>query len=149
MVHIRSVLLIAMLLAGSLSPPVTAQEYRSSPPPERVRTFELEQNYPTPVSTETYIPFPLDSTLFANQDTAVVSMRIYNMLRQLVAIPVTADVEGRGGGQSIINLAYTEPGRKIAHWDGRDAAGQPLPSGIYYCQLEVRGESAAQSRQII
>jgi len=146
----RSVLLILVLLAGSLSPPAGAQEQelRSSPPLERGRTFQLEPNYPNPVSSETYIPFTLHSDLFQNRDSVVVSLRIFNPLRQVVAIPDLVD-EDRGGRMPIINLAFHEPGRKIAHWDGRNEAGQPLPSGVYYCQLEIRGEPEPQTRKII
>src|SRR5690606_4980658 len=108
----RSVLLILMLLAGSLSPPVNAQELRSSPPVAPGQAFQLEPNYPDPVSSDTYIPFTLDSTLFQNRDTVVVSLRIYNYLRQVVAIPLVA--EGSGSSRApIINLAFKEPGRKI------------------------------------
>jgi hypothetical protein len=144
----RSVLLILMLLAGSLSPPGAAQELRSSPPLERGRSFQLEPNYPNPVSADTYIPFYLDGTFFEGQDTAVVSLRIYNVLRQVVAIPVAMDESGPTR-LPIINLAFTEPGRKIAHWNGRDQAGEPVPSGVYYCQMEVRGVEEPEIRKII
>lgn len=144
----RSVLLILLLLAGSSSPPSTAQELRSSPPLEAARSFQLEPNYPNPVSTETFIPFTLDSALFRGRDSVVVSLRIFNPLRQIVAIPVLA--EGEGGMRApIINLAFGEPGRKIAHWDGRNQAGEPLPSGVYYCQMEIRGHDEPQTRKII
>lgn len=146
----RSVLLILMLLAGSLSPPAGAQEQelRSSPPLERGRTFELEPNYPNPVSSETYIPFRLDSTLFRNRDSALVSLRIVNLLSQVVAIPVLVDGSS-GTRREIVDLAFDEPGRKIAYWDGRNQSGQPLPSGVYYCQMQVRGEQDSQSLKIV
>ena len=146
----RSVLLILMLLAGSLSPPAGAQEpqLRSSPPLERGRAFQLEPNYPNPVSSETFIQFSLDSALFRSRDTVVVSLRIVNTLSQVMAIPVVMN-----GSQvtrvPIINLAFTYPGRKIAYWDGRNIVGQPLPSGVYYCQMQVAGEEERQSLKII
>ena len=145
----RSVLLILVLLAGSLSPPVAAQELRSSPPLERGATFQLEPNYPNPVSSETYIPFTLDSTLFRTRDTVVVSLRIVNTLSQVVAIPVITNGGSTRLPSPIINYAFTDPGRKIAFWNGRNQSGQPLPSGVYYCQMEVRGEPEAQTRKII
>src|SRR5690606_2324745 len=136
----RSVLLILVLLAGSLSPPAAAQEQelRSSPPLERGRTFQLEPNYPNPVSSETFIPFRLDSTLFRSQDSVVVSLRIVNQLSQVVAIPVVMN-GATPTRVPIINLPFGEPGRRIAYWDGRDQGGQALPSGVYYCQMQVRG----------
>ena len=39
------------------------------------------------------------------------------------------------------NLRYTEPGRKVAYWDGRDLRGRRVPSGVYYCELVVDGRS--------
>lgn len=144
----RSVLLILMLLAGSLSPPAAAQELRSSPPLERGRTFQLEPNYPNPVSSETHIPFWLDSALFRNRDSVVVSLRIVNTLSQVLAYPVL--MNGSVATQvPIIDLVFTEPGRKIAYWSGRNQAGQPLPSGVYYCQMQVRGEEERQSLKIV
>ena len=144
----RSVLLILVLLAGSLSPPVAAQELRSSPPLERGATFQLEPNYPNPVSSETYIPFTLDSALFRTRDTVVVSLRIVNTLNQVVAIPVVAN-GSRGLPTPIINHGFTDPGRKIAFWNGRNQSGQPAPVGVYYCRMEVLGEPEAQTRKII
>jgi hypothetical protein len=146
----RSVLLILMLLAGSLSPPADAQEQqlRSSPPLERSRTFQLEPNYPNPVSSETFIPFSLDSALFQSRDSVVVSIRIVNLLSQVMAIPVVM-TGSRPTQVPIINLAFSEPGRKVAYWDGRNLAGQPLPSGVYYCQMQVRGEEERQSLKIV
>jgi hypothetical protein len=146
----RSVLLILMLLAGSLSPPAAAQEQelRSSPPLERGRSFQLEPNYPNPVSSETFIPFTLDTLLFQSRDSVIVSLRILNPLGQIVAIP--AVVNGSVATRiPIINLAFHEPGTKIAHWDGRNQGGQPLPSGVYYCQMRVRGELEPDTRKII
>ena len=144
----RSVLLILMLLAGSLSPPAAAQELRSSPPLERGGTFQLEPNYPSPVSSETFIPFYLDSALFVGRDSAVVSLRIVNYLNQVQAIPVLVG-ERRGPAVPIINLRFGEPGRSVAYWNGRNAAGQPVPSGVYYCRMEIAGEVEPQIRKII
>ena len=143
----RSVLLILMLLAGSLSPPVAAQELRSTPP-ERGKSFQLEPNYPKIVKAETYIPFQLDSALFQGRDSVLVTLRIFNILRQAVAIPVVLP-EGEGARRPLLNLPFSAPGRKIAYWDAKDAAGQPVPSGIYYCQLVVRGEPQPETIQIV
>src|SRR5690606_35675711 len=107
MVRARSVLLILFLLAGSLSPPgltaqgspVTAQSAESD------RGFVLEQNYPNPVSPETWIPFTLDPLLFSQGRTALVTIRIYNILNQVVAIPEAME-HPRGRGTRILNLEY-------------------------------------------
>lgn len=136
----RPVLLILLLMAGSLSPPcIRAQEARDGPLAESSQGFSLEQNYPNPVDPETWIPFQLEESLFDSGDSAVVTIRIFNILRQVVAIPEAVD-HPSGRGVRVINLSYGESGRMIAYWDGKDTAGRRVPSGVYYCQLVVNDE---------
>jgi hypothetical protein len=144
----RSVLLILVLLAGSLSPPGAWAQTASAArqPPEEVRGFVLEQNYPPTVNTETWIPFSLDSTLFERNSTVSATIRIYNILSQVVAIPEAVD-HPNGRGLRLLDLPYSEPGRKLAYWDGRDNAGRPVPSGVYYMQMVVGEET--QTRKLI
>lgn len=143
----RSVLLILMLLAGSLSPPLLrGQGLANAPPGERAQPFYLEQNYPNPVDPDTWIPFYLEDSLFENGDSVVVTIRIFNILRQAVAIPEAP--EHPSGPSRILNLAFTEPGRKIAYWDGKDTAGRRVPTGVYYCQLVVENQPRSSTRKI-
>ncbi len=136
----RSVLLILLLLAGSLSPPcLRAQAVRGSVPLEPSQGFSLEQNYPNPVNPETWIPFQLEDGLFETADSAVVTIRIFNILRQVVAIPEAVD-HPSGQRVRVIDLPYREGGRRIAYWDGKDSAGRRVPSGVYYCQLVVNDQ---------
>ncbi|HEX6039275.1 hypothetical protein [Longimicrobium sp.] len=37
----------------------------------------------------------------------------------------------------VLNLRYTEPGRKQAYWDGRDLQGRPVPTAVYFVVLQV------------
>lgn len=143
----RSVLLILLLLAGCLSPPaLRAQEPRNGSAIERNRGFSLEQNYPNPVNPETWLPFHLEDSLFQNGDSAVVTIRIFNILRQVVAIPLAVDhPDGRA---RVLNLTYMEPGRKIAYWDGKDTAGRRVPTGVYYVELVVDGYTRPSTRKI-
>jgi len=134
----RSVLLVLLLLAGSLSPPAaSAQAARVDPAPERGPGFSLEQNTPNPVNPETYIPFRLEESLFRNADSVVATLRIYNILRQVVAVPDALDHPADGQRTPLANQSFTRPGRIIAYWDGRDAAGRRVPSGVYYYELVV------------
>lgn len=133
----RTVLPILLLLAGSLSPPALhAQEGRSDGSLQAGQDFRLEQNYPNPVTSETWIPFTLEERLFESSDSVVVSLRIVNVLGQVVALPVTAK-EGKGRLQRVFNLIVRAPGRMVAYWDGRDPAGKPVPTGMYYGELTV------------
>jgi hypothetical protein len=137
----RPVLLALLLAAGMLSPPsLEGQETRAPPPAEEDRGFRLEQNYPNPVDPETWIPFVLEESLFANGDTGTVTIRIYNMLRQLVAVPIAVD-HPRGRRIPVEDLTYADPGRKVAYWDGRDTRGRRAPSGVYFVRLDVNGET--------
>lgn len=143
----RSVLLILLLLAGCLSPPIVgAQEARDAAAVERSQGFYLEQNYPNPVNPETWLPFHLEESLFQNGDSAVVTIRIFNILRQVVAIPQAVDhPEGRA---RVLNLTYSEPGRKVAYWDGKDTAGRRVPTAVYYVQMVVNGQAQSSTRKI-
>ena len=134
-------LLLLLVIYGFLSPPaVRAQVPGPTPAVVTQKGFRLEQNYPNPANPETYIPFYLEEGLFQNGDTRVVSIRIVNILRQLVAIPKAVGLP-RGRDVPVNNLRYTEPGRKVAYWDGRDLRGRRVPSGVYYCELVVDGQS--------
>lgn len=147
MVRARTVLLALLLTAGSLSPPsLRGQASRAPPDAEEERGFRLEQNYPNPVDPETWIPFVLEERLFADGGTGTVSLRIYNMLRQLVAVPLAVD-HPRGRRLPVESLEYESPGRKIAYWDGRDLRGRRAPSGVYFLRLDVNGET--QIRRLV
>ena len=102
--------------------------------------FELEQNYPNPFNPETRIPFTLGENLFQSGQPVRVTIRVYNMLSQLVASP-TALRHPDGDGTPVANLEYTQPGRYEAFWDGRDRAGAQVASGVYFVQLIVNGQS--------
>ncbi len=133
----RSVLPILVLLAGSLSPPtLPAQDGRPERPIQSEQGFYLEQNYPNPVASDTWIPFSLEESLFETSDSVVVSLRIVNLLGQVVAFPV-ATKDGESTRQRVFNLVVRAPGRLIAYWSGRDPVGNTVPTGMYYGELTV------------
>ena len=100
--------------------------------------FELQQNYPNPFNPETTIPFVLEEGLFVDGRPAVVSIRIFNVLEQLLASPVALG-HSSGAGVELIQLEYALPGTYEAFWDGTDQAGRQVASGIYFIQLTVNG----------
>lgn len=100
--------------------------------------FELHQNYPNPFSTSTRIPFELKVPLFDQGQPVIVTMRIFNVLQQLVAHPTTLN-HPDGDGQPVNNLEYRAPGMNEAFWDAHDLNGRQVASGIYYLQLTVNG----------
>jgi hypothetical protein len=140
MVRAPPVLLLLLVIYGLLTPPAARAQVPAPTVATTQKGFRLEQNYPNPANPETYIPFTLEEGLFQNGDAPVVSIRIMNIFRQLVAIPKAVALP-RGRDVPVNNLRYTEPGRKQAKWDGRDLHGRRVPSGVYYCELVVDGRS--------
>ncbi|MBT4496269.1 MAG: T9SS type A sorting domain-containing protein, partial [Gemmatimonadetes bacterium] len=79
-------------------------------------TNSLIQNYPNPFNRGTMIRLDL----LRSQD---VDLALYNITGQRIT--------------SLIN-GYREAGTYILHWDGRDAQGQALASGVYLYRLRTR-----------
>lgn len=139
MVRAPPVLFLLLVIAGLLSPPAARAQDTGQPHAVTPKGFRLEQNYPNPANPVTNFPFTLEEGLFENGGAPVVSIRIMNIFRQLVAIPKAVGLPRRD--VPVNNLRYTEPGRKSASWDGRDLRGRRVPSGVYYCELVVDGRS--------
>jgi len=140
---VLSVLLLAFGAAHGLS----AQQTGGAPSGQ-ASGFQLEQNYPNPFNPETRIPFVLTEELFADGRPVVVSLRIFNLLQQMVAIPVALG-HPSGEGVSLQQLEYFQPGRYEAFWDGTDAAGRQVASGIYFMQLTVNGVSKTRKMYVL
>jgi hypothetical protein len=139
--------LYALLLSFGVTSTLSAQQ-SGRPPTERGSGFKLEQNYPNPFNPETKIPFVLSEELFADGHSVTVSLRIYNLLQQMVAIPVALG-NPAGEGQPLQQLEYYQPGRYEAYWDGKDTAGRQVASGIYFMQLTVNGVSQMRKMYVL
>ncbi len=90
----------------------------------------LLQNYPNPFNPETWIPYQL------SEDTSV-SISIYDTTGQLVR---TLSLGFQSAG------FYNSQGR-AAYWDGRNALGERVASGIYFYQLTT--PSFQQTRRLV
>ena len=137
----RHASLFVLLSIFVLAAPLSGQDSgdpRSSGQQEN--GFQLGQNYPNPFNPETKIPFVLNDELFDDGQPVMVSVRIFNVLRQFVAAP-TALGHPRGEGVPLEQLEFDFPGRYEAYWDGRDASGNQVASGVYFVQLTVNGRS--------
>jgi hypothetical protein len=89
--------------------------------------FTLNQNYPNPFNPETSIRFNLPQP-------------------GLVQISVV-DVSGR-----LVRTLLSElrnAGSYSVKWDGRDSAGNPVPSGIYICRMEARSSDGRRFTQSV
>jgi hypothetical protein len=143
MTRVLGVSFVALALSGLA--PLPAQE---APNQGRPRGgFSLEQNYPNPFNPETRIPFVLSQDLFVDGRSAVVTIRIFNILQQVVAVP-TALRHPLGEGVPVANLEYPSSGRYEAYWDGTDGNGRQVASGIYLMQLTVNGISQTRKMYV-
>lgn len=144
--RLLGVLSVLLLMAGA-TPGLSAQQTGGAPPGQ-ASGFQLEQNYPNPFNPETKIPFVLSEELFVDGRPAVVSIRIYNLLQQMVAIPVALG-HALGEGVQMQQVEFLQPGRYEAFWDGTDLSGQQVASGIYFMQLTVNGVSKTRKMYVL
>ena len=141
------VLSVLLLFFGAVDT-LSAQDPGGSAPSRGTSGFELEQNYPNPFNPETTIPFSLGEDLFMDGRPAVVSVRIFNLLQQLVAYPVALGYPS-GEGLALSQLEYYQPGQYEAYWDGTDQSGRQVASGIYFMQLTVNAQSATRKMYVL
>ncbi|MEX2473490.1 MAG: hypothetical protein WEA34_14970 [Gemmatimonadota bacterium] len=142
-IGVLSVLLLSAITAEALSAQDGARAQAG-----QANGFQLEQNYPNPFNPETTIPFTLGEDLFVDGRPAVVTVRIFNLLQQLVAYPVALG-HPSGEGQEMRQLEYTIPARYEAFWDGYDLSGRQVASGIYFMQLTVNGRSETRKMYVL
>lgn len=120
----------ALVLLLGASAKASAQE---RPPPK----VELRENYPNPFFPSTTIPFVLNPELCEKNHQPLVSLKIYNVLVQVVAVPVLLN----SNGEKLDGLRL-RCGSHEAFWDGKliDGKNRELTQGVYYAQLVVDGE---------
>ena len=87
----------------------------SVPPPKTPAMVWLGQNAPNPFSSNTRIAYQLSHA-------GSVRLSVFTATGQLVT--------------NLVNT-HLEPGSYSAAWDGRDAAGHQVGSGMYYYKLDV------------
>ena len=91
---------------------------------------ELLRNYPNPFNPETWIPYRL-------AEDAFVTLTIYDRVGRVVR---TLEI-----GHQV--AAVYESRSKAAYWDGRNALGEQVASGVYFYHLSAGGYS--QTRRMI
>ena len=126
---------VLLLALGVQAGKVYAQ---SSDPPGGERS-QLRQNYPNPFNPVTRIPFNLGASLFEDGKVPKVTITIFNILQQPVAVP-TALNHPAGNGAEVRNLEYFTPGDHEAYWDGTNRDGNKVASGIYFARLVINGQ---------
>src|SRR6185436_18876126 len=125
--------LIGVLALGAVSPSGLSAQSGQQPSRGRI-TGGLGQNYPNPFNPETRIPFSVgDFPACAEPSRQYrVSLRIYNLLTQLVAVPMLQGGTGSvAGGQPLENVLLT-CGQYTAYWDGKyQNSSREAASGVY------------------
>jgi hypothetical protein len=92
----------------------------------------LGRPMPNPARTQVTLPFAL-----ARSGGATVRARI-----------VISDVSGRLI-RTLADGGDWAPGSYTIHWNGRDATGRRVPSGVYFARLLVSGRAMGESRSIV
>ena len=142
MKHLLRALFVVLVL-GAFMPGRSAAQGSSQTGGEQGAGLQLGQNFPNPVNQDTRIKFvvadPQGCTDPSRQHR--VSLRIYNLLAQQVAVPVLQGGVGNvAGGEALENLLLT-CGEYMAYWDGKYSQnGDDVASGIYLYRLEVDGK---------
>jgi len=127
-----------LVLALCVISPASAAGQASNAPPRGRKLGSLGQNYPNPFKPETFIPFTIEDCDGAGGQR-VVSLRIYNVLAQLVAVPVL-----HGAAKPIANMRLS-CGEYTGYWDGRMARSRrPAAAGVYVYELVVDGERTSK-----
>jgi hypothetical protein len=126
----------AVIALCSIVPVPSAAQGRppaAAPPSRPPRLGRLGASSPNPVVGSATIPFEIICAA-GSPRTHVVSLRIYNVLAQLVAIPA---LEGAGRPVARLHLAC---GRYAARWDGNVLrTRRRAPGGTYVLELDVDG----------
>ena len=91
-----------------------------------ITTVRLHQNYPNPFNPQTTVRFDLPSS-------SAVFIRIFDANGRLVRTLV--------GGRKYPAGSWEED------WNGRNDAGNSVPSGIYFCVLKAAGKT--ESRKMV
>ncbi|MBA7621062.1 hypothetical protein ES703_28419 [subsurface metagenome] len=86
----------------------------------------MKSNYPNPFNPSTIVRFDI-----AEADH--VTLRIYNLLGQEVAT---------------LHDVFTVPGRYQVVWNATNAAGQRVPSGIYFYRV-VSGKNSGTGKMVL
>ena len=93
---------------------------------------QLLANYPNPFNPETWIPYELAT------DTDV-----------RITIYASNGVVVRGLQLGYQSAGYYTDRDRAAYWDGRNAQGEPVASGIYFYQLETDNHSLMRKMVIL
>lgn len=116
----------------------------------------LGPNQPNPFSGQTTIPFTVgDESCAAGTQRHVVTLRIYNILSQIVAVATLVDSTSADQSTAstpprlLMNLSIP-CGSYAARWDGKNSQdGRDAAPGVYMYQLLVDGHPSGMRKMIV
>ena len=133
--HLWAASTLVLALCVSSATPSSGQQDTQ---PKARKYATLGQNYPNPFNPDTFIPFTIDDCN-STGGQRVVSLRVYNVLAQLVSVP-----ELKGASRPLLNLKLS-CGEYLAYWNGRMLKGRrKAVSGVYVYELVVDGQRTAR-----
>ena len=142
MKHLWRALFIVLVL-GVFMPSRSAAQGTSTQTGEgQGAGLQLGQNFPNPVNQDTRIPFVIADAQGCTDSGRLhrVSLRIYNLLAQLVGVLRLQGGGNAAGGEPLDGLQLT-CSQYLAYWDGKySQTGEDVASGIYLYRLEVDGK---------
>ena len=142
-------LLGVLVLAGLTSQTADTQ---GGPPQTPPRKAAMGQNFPNPFNPSTKIPLTIGDAPTCSEGSSkryVVSLRIYNTIQQLVAIPVIQGGSGDVAGGRQINKLLLGCGQYMSYWDGKDSRNRKeVASGMYIAELVVDGQKSTIRMQV-
>ncbi len=100
------------------------------------KSNRLAQNYPNPFGNDVLsraLGSPATTIEYTLTQNAPVELHVYNLQGQRVS--------------TLINQEQVA-GKKIVRWDGRDSAGQTLPSGTYLYRLKI-GNNFVETKRLL
>jgi len=143
----RRAQLVAVWLTVALPATLVAQvQVSPGQPPVRLRPdgFDLGQSSPNPTAGETRFPFFVGDPPACRDARRQyrVTLRIYNLLAQEVAVALLTGPNGEVEAARRLNGTMLTCRQYQAYWDGRvDGTQRDAPDGIYLYRLEVNGRA--------
>ena len=151
---LRWAALIAVLALSALMPRPSEAQTTGQPPQSARRNGSLGQNYPNPFNPETTFPFSVGEADCSTDPTRQyrVTLRVYNLLAQVVAVPVLqgSGVVGANGGAPAVENLTLGCGSYRAYWDGKYLnSSREAASGVYLFRLDVDGKVAGVRKLLV
>lgn len=153
LVPVVAVVICATVLVAPSRAAAQAGQPGAVPSATKHQEGALLANYPNPFSPATRIPFSVGNPPACSDPGRRyhVTLKVYNLLAQPVAIPVIIDASASSApiGQPVQELELA-CGQYTAFWDGNGmATNHPVASGLYLYRLEINGKPVAARKMLI